>query len=204
MREYLKTTIEINDYLKKSDPVLVKIIDDNNLIERPLTLNYFESLLSSIVGQQLSNKVVDIIWRRLVAVLNNKLDPHLILATKDEVFREIGLSMRKIEYIKSLSEYVVDGTINLDDLDKLDNESIIELLTKIKGIGPWTAEMFLIFSLGREDIFSTRDGGLQRAVKNLYQFENNPSLEDLLQISKAWSPYRTYASFYLWDSLKSG
>ena len=161
MREYLKTTIEINDYLKKSDPVLAKIIDDNNLIERPLTLNYFESLLSSIVGQQLSNKVVDIIWRRLVAVLNNKLDPHLILATKDEVFREIGLSMRKIEYIKSLSEYVVDGTINLDDLDKLDNESIIELLTKIKGIGPWTAEMFLIFSLGREDIFSTRDGGLQ-------------------------------------------
>lgn len=201
MKQSLKTTIEINNYLKKVDPILATIIDNNHPIERPLVLDYFESLASTIVGQQLSNQVADVIWKRFMVLLKNKLDPKLILEVDNQDLRKIGLSVRKIEYLKGLSEKVSSSSLILEIMNTLDNQEIIDQLTTVKGIGPWTAEMFLIFSLGREDVFSTRDGGLQRAIKKLYQIEGIPSMEELLMISNKWAPYRTYASFYLWDSL---
>lgn len=201
MKKTLKATYEIVNYLKEADPILANIIDENNLIERLITTDYYESLVSSIVSQQLSGRVAEVIWKRLLNLLDNKLDPKTIIDMDNQSLRNIGLSTRKIEYLKNLSDKVISGSINLDTIDTLDNQAIIDMLVTIKGIGPWTAEMFLIFSLGREDVFSTRDGGLQRAVQKLYQLDKIPSLEELTFISNKWSPYRTYASFYLWASL---
>lgn len=164
--------------------------------------DYFIALCESIVSQQLSVKVADVIWARVVALMpDQKISPEHILAIDTEVFRAQGMSYSKIKYIKDLAQKVVDKEIDLSLLDSLPNEEVITTLTKVKGIGRWTAEMFLMFALARPDIFSTGDLGLKRAIQKLYGLESEPDEKTLLVMSAKWAPYRTYAARILWKSL---
>jgi len=187
--------------LGKLDPALGKLIERCGPIEIELQEDFFVSIASAIVGQQLSNRVAEILWIRLNELVGETVSPESILALEEEMLRRIGISYSKIKYLKSLSTAVIEKTIELDRLHLLDDEEIVRQLTQVKGIGPWTAEMFLIFSMGRMDVFSVGDGGLQRAVKWLYNLEEIPSKDELLQISSQWKPYRTIAALYLWRAL---
>ena len=188
-------------WLVKVDKRLANLIKICGDIDVPLNKAYFESLISSILGQQLSGKVAAVIWKRLVTLLNGLVTPENVIAADTEKLRGLGISYRKIEYIKNIATAILDKSLNLENLEAYSDEEIIEKLTLIKGVGRWTAEMFLIFSLGRVDVYSLGDGGLTRAIKNLYDLEEEPGKTKLAEISSKWSPYRTVASLYLWRSL---
>ena len=160
--------------------------------------SYFADLVNQITGQQLSVKAAASIWKRLVDLFAGRVEPKILLEADDETLRAVGLSRPKIRYIKGLGQEVLDGSLDLDELPTLDNETVLTRLSSIKGIGRWTAEMFLIFTLAREDVFSIGDLGLKNAVKKLYGVITDA---EILQIAQRWSPYRSYACFYLWRSL---
>lgn len=164
-----------------------------------------------IVSQQLSVKAADTIFLRLHnLILGNRLTPENILCLNDLELKDVGLSRAKIGYLKDLANKVKNKEIILKDLDRLSDQNVIVELTKIKGIGKWTAEMFLMFALGRDDIFSMYDLGLQNAVKKIYKnrlpLDKTGNLKYDLNIIEditlQWSPYRTIASIILWYSLK--
>lgn len=203
MNKILKTNPQIKSSLKKSDTLLLPVIEKYGDIEITLATDYYEFLLSSIIGQQLSGKVADVIWRRVVEFYGEAISPDLVMKTENVDLRNLGISYSKINYLKNLSNFVVSGEIDFDKLETLSDEEVIEKLITVKGIGNWTAQMFLIFALGREDVFSVGDGGLQRAVKILYKMEEIPSKKELIRISSKWSPYKSYASLYLWKSLEN-
>ncbi len=187
--------------LGKLDPALGKLMARCGPIEIALQEDLFLSIASAIVGQQLSNRVAEVLWSRLVELVGETVSPERILQLGDEALRQIGISYSKIKYLKALAMAVNNHTLELDRLHQLDDEEIIRQLTQVKGIGPWTAEMFLIFSMGRPDVFSVGDGGLQRAIKWLYGMERIPGKEELLRISNQWKPYRTIAALYLWKAI---
>jgi len=187
--------------LGKLDPALGKLMEQCGPIEIPLQEDYFLSIASAIVGQQLSNRVAEVLWTRLVELAGEPLSPEFVLSLEGESLRQIGISYSKIKYLKALATAVVDNTLELNQLHLFDDEEVKRQLTSVKGIGPWTAEMFLIFSMGRPDVFSVGDGGLQRAIKWLYGMEEVPGKEELLRISNQWKPYRTIAALYLWRAI---
>ncbi|MDD4694801.1 MAG: DNA-3-methyladenine glycosylase 2 family protein, partial [Firmicutes bacterium] len=153
---------------------------------------------STIIGQQLSNKVAGIIWQRLDDLFRGLLVPEQFLVTDSEALRSIGISYRKIEYIKNLASAVTNSDLNLQELERLSDQEVIDRLIKLKGIGVWTAEMFLIFSLGRPDVFSTGDLGLRKAVEKLCSLDERVNTEEIVRITNRWSPYRTFVSLHLW------
>lgn len=162
--------------------------------------NYFERLCRSITGQQLSTKAADTIWKRFSLLANNQIEPKIILALGHDQLRGAGLSNAKAKYVHGLAEAVEAETIDLEKLAQQTNQEVIQELTKLKGIGVWTAEMFLMFTLGREDLFSLGDLGLRRAIEKLYQIKD-PTTDYLTELSSKWSPYRTYACRILWENL---
>ena len=195
-------------HFKKADPklyqVLLKVIDTHS--DYIFTLKkhdfLFDRLVESIISQQLSVRVADVIYERVLNLMPGKqLDPKAILKIDDHAFRSAGLSFGKIKYIKDLSEKVKSGELDLDNLDKLENEQVINELVKVKGIGKWTAEMFLMSALGRPDIFSHGDLGLNNAFKKLYGLNEYNEIEAEKIVIK-WSPYRTIAARVLWKSLE--
>lgn len=191
----------ILDHLKKTDPILHKIaLKYGENIEKKVSDNYFASLCESIISQQLSVKVGDVIYNRFVTLLNGTVMPQEALKNSVESLRNIGLSQAKAKYILDLAQKVRDKEVHLEKLSEMTEQEVIDELTTVKGIGQWTAEMFLMFSLGREDLFSTGDLGLKRAIEKLYGIDN-PSKELLIEMSNKWSPYRTYACRILWNSL---
>lgn len=181
------------------DPSLEKLFHMKNEIVVHIQDNYFLSLVEIISAQQLSTKVASLILGRLRMLFENGLNPNDLLQLSDDALRAVGLSYQKITYLKSLSSFFLHNQDVILHLINMDNESIINRLKEIKGIGNWSAEMFLIFSLGREDVFSVHDLGLRNAVKRLYQ---NPNLtnDDIIKISQKWSPYRSVVSHYLWHA----
>ncbi len=195
----LCTNPEIDSALMECDAALGGLIHRLGPIRIQLSGDAFTALASSIVAQQLSARVADVIWARIVALTGGAVTPEGLLALEEDALRGAGLSGAKARYARALAEAVRSGTLPLDELSFMDDEEIIRSLTAVKGIGRWTAEMFLIFSLGRPDIFSCGDGGLQRAFRWLYGHE--PEKDALLRVSSAWAPYRTYASLYLWEAL---
>lgn len=200
MTNRLETTPEIDQELTKLDPALKQLITGIP-IEVSLQEDYFASIASAIVGQQLSNRVADVLWARLIALTQEALSPEGILSLGDEELRQIGISYSKIKYLKALATAVSEKTLELEKLYLFDDDEIVEQLTRVKGIGPWTAEMFLIFSMGRQDVFSVGDGGLQRAVKWLYHLDEVPNKDEMRRISDRWKPYRTMAALYLWRAI---
>ena len=159
-------------------------------------------LIASIMSQQLSTKVADVIYRRFLDIYKGKEPtPKQVLNTPVEILRAIGLSNAKVSYVHNVARFCIEHKITDTKLLALSNEEVIELLTQIKGVGKWTVEMLLMFTLGREDLYAIDDWGLQSAVVKLYKLkiENKKELrEKILKISAKWSPYRTYACLYLW------
>lgn len=189
------------EHLKKVDPKLAVIIDKHKLKKHKPSGNHFEYLVGSIISQQLSTKVADVFERRFLDLYGGKMpSPLRVLKTPHQKLRSIGLSNSKAQYIKNIAEHIVKKRINLDAIHKMNEEGIIEQLTQIKGIGRWTAEMFLMFALARPDVFSHGDLGLKNAIIKLYKLKN-PSLWRIERIVNKWRPYRTLAARYLWASL---
>lgn len=159
-------------------------------------------LCASIMSQQLSVKVADVIYRRFLGLYNDKEPtPQQVLETPSEVLRGIGLSNAKVSYVKNVAQFDIDHGMDHKKLSKMENEAVIEYLTTIKGVGRWTVEMLLMFALGREDVFAVDDLGIQNAMIGLYKLSRDDKKkfkEDMLRISKKWSPYRTYACVHLW------
>jgi DNA-3-methyladenine glycosylase II len=159
-------------------------------------------LIASIISQQLSTKVADVIYRRFLELYNGE-EPtsKQILSTDPLVLRSIGCSNAKVMYVHNVARFCVENNITDALLHKMSNEEIIELLTQIKGVGKWTVEMLLMFTLGREDVFPIDDLGIRNAMIKIYKLKtaDKKLLNDkLLKISKKWSPYRTYACRHLW------
>lgn len=191
-------------HFKKVDPVLHKAllrVGKIEGIEVREANDYFTSLSREIINQQLSDKVANVIFERFLNLFpNRKPTAELAIQVQDQVLRNIGTSWAKVKYIKDLAEKIANNEVCFSKLKDMENEEAINELIKIKGIGRWTAEMFLMFSFGREDIFSFGDLGLRNAIKKLYKIEKLTK-EKAEEISCVWSPYRTYACRILWESL---
>jgi 3-methyladenine DNA glycosylase/8-oxoguanine DNA glycosylase len=179
---------------------LVNLVGDYRLDMR---MEYFPALVRSIVGQMLSIKVAQSIWQRVLSLCPG-MKPEVILSVDDELFRSTGLSKSKTLYIKDLAFKVSSGKLDLDSLNLLSDEEVIKALATVKGIGKWTAEMFLIFSLGRPDVLSLNDIGLKRAVKWLYNLDEIPDNAAMTDLGDKWKPYRTAASLYLYEVINRG
>jgi len=158
-------------------------------------------LCFSIVGQQLSVAVAATIRKRFLGLYNGEPSPEDILATGLSTLRSIGLSNAKAAYVHNVARYAIEAGLDHEILGKMTDEEVIEHVTKIKGVGKWTAEMLLMFTLGREDVFSADDLGIQQAMMRLYRLDNSDKKkfrQQMLKISGAWTPYRTYACLHLW------
>ena len=191
------------EYLSKKDPVLGKIIRQVPPLERRWGKNYFLDLAESIISQQLSIKAADTIWGRFKKLFDTEhIAPEDVISIDKEKMRACGISYQKISYIKDLAEKTVASGILFEQFDTMTDEEIIAELVKVKGIGRWTAEMFLMFTMGRPDIFSYGDLGIRKAIQRLYKFEKEPTQEEAEKIAKKWKPYRTVACRYLWKSLE--
>lgn len=190
--------------LGECDNQMLKLIQLIEEVSIPIRENRFESLVRSIVGQQISVKAASTIFERLKNKVG-ELTPEAISVLDVESLREVGLSKQKISYMKDLCEKIIGNDINLYLLDNLSNEEVIKQLTQVKGIGKWTAEMFLMFSVGRTDVLSLGDAGLQRACKWLYEAKSDADGRDVLkQKGESWSPFSSIASFYLWAAIDHG
>ncbi|SDO02438.1 DNA-3-methyladenine glycosylase II [Paenibacillus sp. yr247] len=179
---------------------LIELIGDLTLTPSHVP---FESLVMSIISQQLSAKAAATIKSRVKVILPI-ISPELVLAAEEEAIRQCGVSYPKIRYIRDLSSKVMNGEVILDNLHELDNAELLKQLTSVKGIGAWTAEMFLIFTLGRPDVMSIGDAGLQRAAKWLHTLADRKDGNYLGEIAPNWTPYRSFASLYLWRAIDSG
>lgn len=189
---------------KITDPELIPYSDDRRLenISGPL----FSELLKSIISQQLSTRVAEVIWLRLVDFYGKLPTEEMILLTKEEEFRSLGVSYQKINYLINTAHFFLEHHLDDESLNHMGDEEIIELLTQIKGIGRWTVEMILIFKLGREDVFAVDDLGIREAMKKMFKLNHLPPKllkKKMLQISLRWSPYRSYACLALWKFYSS-
>lgn len=187
-------------HLSSADTVLNGLIARIGPIEQRLETDAFESLASAIVAQQLSDAAARTIWGRVIGVLGSAT-PASVLATDTETLRAAGLSRSKVAFLGDLAARVADGRLDLAALSWLTDDEIVEALVSVKGIGRWTAEMFLIFSLGRPDILAVDDGALRSTVGWLYGIDGGADREAVVRIGEAWRPYRTAASLYLWRGL---
>ena len=190
-------------YLINTDEKLGKLIRYINKTELIIEEDGFKCIVKYIIGQQISDKARETIWQRVCAIWKN-ITPEKILEIEDNELKRVGLSERKINYIKILASAVISEDINFYDFKELTNEEIIKKLTALKGIGQWTAEMYLIFSLGRENILSKGDGTIRRTIQWMYDLEKLPSSEMLTKYFSSWSQYATIVSSYLWKSIELG
>ena len=178
---------------------LVETAEPHQLKKRKNICTY---LCASIMSQQLSTKVADIIYKRFILLYGGKEPtPGQIIETPFEKLRGIGLSNAKVSYVKNVAQFEIDFGMDAKKLAKMTNEEVIEYLIVIKGVGRWTIEMLLMFALGREDVFAVDDLGIQNAMIKLYKLDNSDKKklkEEMLRLSQKWSPYRTYACVHLW------
>ena len=189
-------------HLRAVDPVLGRAIDAVGPFRLEMEPNLFFALVDAIISQQLSIKAAATILERVRALYapDPFPTPEALAATPDEVLRAVGCSRAKTAYLKDLSARIVAGSLDLDRLPSLPDEEVIRELVAIKGIGRWTAEMILIFSLGRPDVWPVDDLGIVIAVQLLYDLPTRPTRQELLARGEPWRPYRTLASWYLWQS----
>jgi len=186
--------------LSNADQRMGKLIEKFGPPNFNLMNNYYESLVRSIVYQQLSGKAASIIYERFLDlfVFDIYPKPKDVLEVSIETLRSSGLSYQKVNYIRDLSEKWQEGTMNLTDIDSMTDEEISSELIKVKGIGQWTADMFLMFTLGRPDVFPFGDLGIQKGVMILTNMNRLPTQKEMERKTKKWQPYRTVAAWYLW------
>jgi DNA-3-methyladenine glycosylase II len=193
---------EAIQHLKQSDPVLSGIIDRVGDYGIEFRDPDFETLVKSIVYQQLSGRVASVIFGRVVKAAGGKLTPESILKLRPGRMRALGLSGQKTAYIRDLARHTRDGRVDFRELLALPDEAVIERLTEVKGIGEWTAHMFLIFALRRTDVLPLGDLGIRAAIRKAYGFAELPEPAEMEALAARWRPYCTVASWYLWRSLE--
>ena len=197
----IKSALEI---LNK-DSKMQKLIKDYGLPDFEPKNDYFQSLMRSIVFQQLSGKVANIIYQRLINLLpNNKIIPREVLMLTNENMRQTGLSSQKINYIKNLADYFENNLFNSNKVKKMSNKTISMELIQIKGIGQWTVDMFLMFTLNRPDVMPSSDLGIQKGMKTLFNLSKLPTKDEIETFSTQWKPYRTVACWYIWKIVDDG
>lgn len=197
---------KILNHFKKVDPTFYKILKKIGEPEKLMAKSpdeFFLALCISIVNQQLSGKAADKIFERFQNLFpRKKITPENLLKLPDQKIRDAGLSWSKVKYLKDLAQKTKKKEILLEKLSELEDSRVIEELIKVKGLGRWTAEMFLMFSLAREDVFSAGDLGLKRAIEKIYNV-SNPSRDYIEKVSAKWTPYRTWAARTLWKFLNN-
>mgnify|MGYP001296457111 CR=1 FL=1 len=197
----IKSALEVLD----KDSEMQKLIKKYGAPSFEPKNDYFQSLMHSIVFQQLSGKVANIIYQRLINLLpDNKIIPKEVLMLTNEEMRQVGLSSQKTNYIKNLADYFDTNLFNSNKVEKMSNEAISKELIQIKGIGQWTVDMFLMFTLNRSDIMPYSDLGIQKGIKILFNLNKLPTKNEMKNISIRWKPYRTVACWYLWKIVDDG
>jgi DNA-3-methyladenine glycosylase II len=189
------------DHLSK-DKKLKKVVSKHGTVKLVRRKQIHIHLCGSIMSQQLSTRVAEVIHKRFLNLYKGKPSPQQILDTAFDELRSIGLSNAKTNYVKNVAAFAIERGLDYKVLNKMNDEEVINYLTQIKGVGRWTAEMMLMFALGREDVFAVDDLGIQQAMIRLYDLDHSNKKqfrEDMLTISKQWSPYRTYACVHLWQ-----
>jgi DNA-3-methyladenine glycosylase II len=198
---------DADQHLRGADPALRRLIDSQGPIDpeqdrRGSRPDAYEAIARAIVGQQLSTKAAASIWEKVLGLFGGKTPtPKQIIAAEPQELRDAGLSWSKVSYLRDLAERIADGDLDVASLDQLDDEQVVESLTEVKGIGRWTAEMFLIFSLGRPDVLPVGDLGIRRGAQLTLGLDELPEPEELERLAEPWRPHRTLACLYLWRSL---
>jgi DNA-3-methyladenine glycosylase II len=197
--------------LAKSDPKMAALIERVGKIDLATRLkrrseerpnDAYGALLRAIVGQQLSTKAARTIYLRVIEIFGGTTpSPEQLLEASEADLRGAGLSGRKVEYVRDLASHILSGELEVDRLDQLSDEEVIAELVAVRGLGQWTAEMFLIFHLERPDVLSGGDLGIRKAIQVEYELEEMPKPEEVLEIGAPWRPHRSLASLYLWESL---
>lgn len=195
----------IKSHFKKVDPVIYKIIANMKLEVLPQpkrSTGYFGKLCREIIAQQLASKAAHAIIDRFYDLFKRKsITPSKVLAFSEQELRNVGMSWAKARYARDLAQKVKNKEVRLDNLHDLDDKLVVKELIEVKGIGNWTAEMFLIFTLGRENVFSHGDLGLRKALQRLYNFKDKPNEKQINKIVNKWSPYKSYGCLALWRSV---
>ena len=193
--------------LMRADKVMKELMEERGPIDpevdrRGSRPDPFEAVARAIVGQQLSTKAARSIWEKLLAQFGGKTPtPEELLRKRKPTLRKAGLSNAKVEFLRDLAQRVKDGRLDFNRIKDLSDEDVIAALIEVKGVGTWTAEMFLMFHLAREDVVSVGDLGIRRAVQIAYGMDDLPGPEELERIAEEWRPHRTLACLYLWRSL---
>jgi DNA-3-methyladenine glycosylase II len=203
-------SIEAADFVRARralmrDPVLAPIIRKHktrSLLDAP-SLDPFPALVRTITAQQISTKAAATIHGRLIALMKDEVSPDALLALTDDQFRQAGLSRQKAGYLRDLAAKVNSGELPIASLHELDDEAVIDAIVKVKGLGRWSAEMFLMFRLRRPDVLPVGDLGIVNAIQRLYGLRKKPTAARMQKIGEAWRPYRTVACWYLWRSLEN-
>ncbi|MDQ6660278.1 MAG: DNA-3-methyladenine glycosylase [Chloroflexota bacterium] len=187
-------------YLQQSDPVMAQAIARIGPCTLQPNPNLYETLIDAIISQQISVKAADAILARVRASLpDGSITPQTVIVHEHETLRALGLSTPKARYIRDLTERIISGQLDLVQLEHLDDEEVIIELTKVKGIGRWTAEMMLIFSLGRLDVLPVDDLGFIDGVRDSYQLAERPIRKEMFAYGEQWRPYRSIATWYMWQ-----
>jgi DNA-3-methyladenine glycosylase II len=193
--------------LMRADKVMKRVMEERGPIDptidrRGSRPDPFEAVARAIVGQQLSTKAARSIWEKLLAQFGGETPtPEALLRKRKPTLRKAGLSNAKVDFLRDLAQRVEDGRLDFDRIKELADEDVIAELIEVKGVGQWTAEMFLMFHLAREDVVSVGDLGIRRAVQISYGMEDLPGPEELEKLAEEWRPHRTLACLYLWRSL---
>jgi DNA-3-methyladenine glycosylase II len=195
---------EAAENLSTHDPVLAKVIATSPLCTIRPHKNYYQELVDSIISQQLSVKAAAAIEQRFRDLFGGEFPAPEQILTKDlEELRAIGFSYAKGRYVQDLAQHILDGKVAFENMDSLSNDEVIAELIPVKGIGEWTAHMFLMFCMGRSDVLPVGDLGIRNGVRALYGFEDAPTPDEVTEIAKKnnWHPYESIASWYIWQSL---
>ena len=188
-------------HLQSADPVMSDIIDTIGPYKPRYAPPTFENMARSIAFQQLHGKAAATIFGRLLTACENCLTPESVLKLTTDEMRACGLSKQKLSYIRDLAEKTISGDVNFEQLPGMDDEDVIEHLTRVKGIGRWSAQMFLMFALRRPDVMPVVDLGINMAIKRAYRKRKMPKPPQILKIAEPWRPYRSVACWYLWRSM---
>ena len=191
-------------HLAKHDKKLAPVIKTSGPCRLAPHTDHYGELVGSIVGQQLSAKAAGAIWRRVLELFGGQMPaPAQLIKIQDQKLRDVGLSWAKVRYVKDLARHVLDKRLDLEHIATMPNDQLIEQLTAVKGLGEWSAHMFMIFGLGSLDVLPVGDLGVRKAVQKLYGLDSLPLPEQIVTISNEnhWHPYESVAAWYLWQSL---
>ena len=195
--------VQVKNHFATVDPAIASVLETVDLskwfTDRP-SEDHFFNLTRNIIYQQLAGKAASTIFARFRQLVGDPITPESVVQIEDQAFRDVGLSWAKAKYVKDLAVKVINVEVELKNLESLDNESVVDELIKVKGIGRWTAEMFLLFTLHRENIFSYGDLGLKNGFTKLYAVDN-PTPAQIQTVVNRWSPYESYGSIALWHYL---